>query len=193
LGFSGGKHAGRYRILMVAACASLLIGQDVWPQGNPSSEYAIKAAFLFHFAQFAEWPATAFKDATTPLTFCTLGENEFHGALDDSISGKRIGNRTLRVQRLKEPQGAAECQVIFVGGNDKKRIPALLASLKDAPVLTVGDTENFVQNGGMIGLFLEDSKVRFEINLDSVERAKLRISATLLALARTVIGGSRGN
>jgi hypothetical protein len=178
---------------MVAACASLLIGQDVWPQGNPSSEYAIKAAFLFHFAQFAEWPATAFKDATTPLTFCTLGENEFHGALDDSISGKRIGNRTLRVQRLKEPQGAAECQVIFVGGNDKKRIPALLASLKDAPVLTVGDTENFVQNGGMIGLFLEDSKIRFDINLDSVERAKLRISATLLALARTVIGGSRGN
>jgi hypothetical protein len=84
-------------------------------------------------------------------------------------------------------------QVIFVGADDKKRIPALLATLKDAPVLTVGDTENFAQNGGMIGLFLEDSKIRFEINLGSVEHAKLRISAKLLAQAKTVIGGSRGN
>jgi len=192
---AGGPHWGSRRrgIATVAACTLLLTAWDAWPQASTSSEYAVKSAFLLHFAQFAEWPASAFKDANAPLTFCVLGEHEFLGTLDESISGKTIGNRTLRVQHLKELQEATACQVIFVGSDDKKRIPALFASLKDAPVLTVGDTENFAQNGGMIGLFLEDSKIRFEINLGSVEHAKLRINAKLLALAKTVIGGSRGN
>ena len=104
---AGGRHwAPRRRgIVIVAACASLLIG-DAWPQASPSSEYAVKSAFLFHFALFAEWPPSAFKNASAPLTFCTLGEHEFRGTLDESISGKTIGNRPLRVQHLKELQDA---------------------------------------------------------------------------------------
>lgn len=189
----GKERRRRFGIPILAICALLSTAWRASAQANPSSEYAVKAAFLFHFAQMAEWPSSAFKDPNAPLTFCTLGEDEFHGALDEDISGKTIGNRALRTQHLKQLAGAEGCQVLYLGADDKKRIPALLASLKDSPVLTVGETEHFAQEGGMIGFFLEENKVRFEINLGSAERAKLRISAKLLALAKTVIGGSRGN
>ncbi len=191
----GRGHEGRRRfgILILATWVSFSIAWRASAQANPSSEYAVKAAFLFHFAQFAEWPPNTFKDADAPLIFCTLGEDEFHGVLNESISGKTIGNRPLRAEHLKQIDEVEGCQVVFVGVDDKKRIPALLASLKDSPVLTVGETEHFAQEGGMIGLLLEENKIRFEINLGSAERAKLRISAKLLALAKTVIGGSRGN
>jgi hypothetical protein len=188
------RHNGqRFAQMILVTLVSVFITSHVAAEGNASSEYAVKAAFLFHFAQFAEWPPTAFKGTNAPLTFCTLGEDEFHGALDQSINGKTIENRPLRVQHLKQLDEVQACQVIFVGAGDKKRIPALLASLKDSPVLTVGETEHFAQEGGMIGLSLEENKIRFEINLGSVEHAKLKLSARLLALAKTVLGGSRGN
>jgi uncharacterized protein DUF4154 len=183
----------RFAKMILVTLVSVFLTGHLAAEGNASSEYAIKAAFLFHFAQFAEWPPTAFKDPNAPLTFCTLGEDEFHGALDESISGKTIGNRPLRAQHLKQIEEIEGCQVVFVGVDDKKRILALLASLKDSPVLTVGESEHFAQDGGMIGLCLEENKIRFEINLGSVEHAKLKLSARLLALAKTVIGGSRRN
>jgi YfiR/HmsC-like len=183
----------RFAEMTLVTLLSVFFTSHVAAEGNASSEYAVKAAFLFHFAQFVEWPPTAFKDANAPLTFCTLGEDEFHGALDESINGKTIENRPLRVQHLKQLQELGDCQVIFLGADNKKRIPALLSSLKDSPVLTVGETEHFAQEGGMIGLSLEENKIRFEINLGSVEHARLKLSARLLALAKTVLGGSRGN
>ncbi len=161
-------------------------------QGNASSEYQVKAAFLFHFAQFVDWPPEAFKDATSPLTYCTAGEDPFHGALEASLNGKMIGERPVRVVHFRQPQEIQGCQIVFLGTPEKKFISATLESLKASPVLTVGESENFVQGGGMIGFFLEDNKVRFEINLTAAERSKLKISARLLALAKTVIGGPKG-
>ncbi len=178
-----------------AALASLLsIASVRWvsAQANPSSEYQVKAAFLFHFAQFVDWPREAFKDAATPLTYCTVGEDPFHGALDASLDGKTIDGRPARVVHFKQAQEIQGCQILFLGTPEKKFISATLANLKASPVLTVGESENFVQQGGMIGFFLEDNKVRFEINLDAAGRAKLKISARLLALAKTVIGGPKG-
>ncbi len=161
-------------------------------QSNPSGEYQVKAAFLFHFAQFVDWPAEAFKDATSPLTYCTVGEDFFHGALDASLNGKTIGGRTVRVLHFKQAQEAQGCQVLFLGTTEKKFVSGALAKLNGTPVLTVGESEHFAQDGGMIGFFLEDNKVRFEINLDAAEHAKLKISARLLSLAKTVIGGPKG-
>lgn len=128
----------------------------------------------------------------SPLTYCTIGEDPFHGALDASLNGKTIGTRPLRVQHLKETEEIQSCQVLFIGTTEKKLIPATLASLKSDPVLIVGESEHFAQDGGMIGFCLEDNKVRFEINLNATQRAKLKISARLLALAKTVIGSSKG-
>ena len=179
--------------LILALLIAVVFVHDVPAQEHVQSESAVKAAFLFHFAQFTEWPASTFKDAATPLTFCTLGADPFQGELERSLSGETIGKRPVRVFYVTRIAQAQDCQIIFAGADEGTQIPALLASLKNFPVLTVGETEGFAQHGGMIGLYLEEKKMRFEINLRSAETAKLKISAKLLALARTVIGVSTGN
>jgi hypothetical protein len=181
--------------LATAALAGLLtVGGAQWvsAQANATSEYQVKAAFLYHFAQFVDWPPETFKGAGSPITYCTIGEDPFQGALDASLNGKVIGGRGVRVQHFKKTEVVQGCQVLFLGTAEKKFISATLASLKSSPVLTVGESEDFVQAGGMIGFFLEDNKVRFDINLDAAERGKLKISARLLLLAKIVVGGPKG-
>jgi hypothetical protein len=179
--------------LIFAVLISVLFLHNVAAQDNVPSESAVKAAFLFHFAQFTEWPTNTFKDAATPLTFCTLGADPFQGELDRSLSGETIGKRPVRVVHVTRIAEAQDCQIIFAGADERKQIPALLASLKELPVLTVGETESFVRDGGMIGVYLEANKMRFDVNLRSAEDVKLKISAKLLALARMVIGVAPGN
>jgi hypothetical protein len=170
-----------------------LILSSAFGQSLGSSEYDIKAAFLFHFAQFVEWPSDAFKDQGSPVTYCTIGDDPFHGALDRALAGRTLGMRPLHVQHFKAGQQIQTCQIVFLGVNEKNLMAATLASLRPDPVLTVGDSEHFVQEGGMIGFLLEDNKVRFEINLEAAERSNLKISSKLLSLARNVISRSKEN
>jgi hypothetical protein len=100
--------------------------------------------------------------------------------------------RSFRVLHFKRPQEIHGCQVLFVAAGEKKLLPVILAGVKENSVLTVGESEHFVQEGGMIGFCLEENKIRFEINLETAQKAKLRISSRLLALAKTVIGGPKG-
>ena len=155
---------------------------------SDGGEYEVKAAFLFHFAQFVEWPPETFKDANAPLTYCMVGEDPFRGVLDQILNGKTIGTRPVRVQHLKEIQKIRECQVLFIGGGDKKRRSEEMASANGSAVLTIGETEHFIQEGGMIGFCMEDNKIRFEINLEATEVANLKVSSRLVALARRVVG-----
>jgi hypothetical protein len=188
------RHGQSRLAVTVLALFVLLSGTaGVSAQDSASSEYQVKAAFLFHFAQFVEWPPETFKNASAPLTYCTIGEDPFRGALDQSLSGKTVGGRTLRVQHLKQPQEMQGCQILFIGAGDKKRVVTAIASLNGSAVLTVGENDHFAQEGGMIGFFLEENKIRFEINLEAATQAKLKISARLLALAKTVIGNPKGN
>ena len=162
-------------------------------QGTPSGEYAVKAAFLFHFAQFVEWPAGAFKGANSPMTYCTVGEDPFRGGLDESLRGKTIRERAIRVQHLKPSDGIQDCQILFISASENKRTAGILADAKGSAILTVGESQTFAENGGMIEFCLEGNKIRFEINLSAVGAAKLKMSARLLALAKTVIGTPGGN
>lgn len=183
----------RLAATLVAVFLSLAGVRWVPAQSNVSSEYQVKAAFLFHFAQFVEWPPDAFKDASTPFTYCTIGDDPFHGALDQSLSGKSIGGRALRVQHLKQTQEIEGCQVLFLGAGEMKRPGTVIADVSRNGVLLVGESEHFAQEGGVIGFCLEQNKVRFEINVEAAGKAKLKISAKLLALAKTVIGHPKGN
>ena len=178
--------------VLLAMFAALGAARLASTELSPSGEYEIKAAFLFHFSQFIDWPEGTLKGASTPLTYCTVGEDPFHGALDASLRGKTIGARPLQVLHFKQPQYIRGCQILFVGAGEKALLPAVLANLKENAVLTVGESEHFVQNGGMIGFLLEENKIRFEINLEAAEHAKLKMSSRLLALAKSVIGGHRG-
>jgi YfiR/HmsC-like len=188
-----GRSHSRIRATVLAVFVALPGVRVESAQDSASSEYQVKAAFLFHFAQFVEWPPETLKDAVSPMTYCTIGVDPFHGALDQSLSGKTVRERPLRVQHLTERQEVGGCQVLFIGAVGKKRLDEALVSASGNPILTVGETEHFAKDGGIIGFFLEQNKIRFEINLDAAGKSKLKISAKLLALARTVIGNPRGN
>jgi hypothetical protein len=187
-------HTGYGRIGVAILTGFLALAGSLVPaQENASSEYQVKAAFLYHFSQFVDWPEGTFKETNSPLVYCTLGEDPFHGALDASLSGKTIGAHALQVQHFKQTQEIRGCQILFIGESEQKRVPSLLTRLQGNPILTVGETEHFVQEGGMIGFLLEENKIRFEVNLEAAERAKLKLSSRLLALAKRVLGGQRGS
>jgi hypothetical protein len=155
---------------------------------SKTDEYRLKAAFLFHFAQLVDWPSEAAGNSG-PLIICTVGDDPFNGDLESAVEGKLAGMRPLRIQHFKPAQDVLGCQVLFIGGGDHMRVPLLLARLKTAPVLTVGETDDFVKQGGIIGFSREGNKVRFEINLEASQRAGLKISSRLLLLAKSVVGG----
>jgi hypothetical protein len=188
---SGPARKRRFRAIF-SVLAALSLACLTMAQTPASSEYEVKAAFLFHFAQFVKWPEEAFKDPNNPLIYCTIGEDSFHGSLDAALNGKTIGARSSRVVHFKQPQEIQGCQVLFIAAREKKSIPAILASTKGNSVLTVGESEHFVQDGGMIGFLLEENKIRFEVNLEAAQKANLKISSRLLALAKSVVGVQRG-
>jgi uncharacterized protein DUF4154 len=165
-----------------------------WPasaQASSPNEYSVKAVFLFHFAQFVEWPEGTFPNATSPVVYCTIGEAPFQGALDVSLTGKTIDARALQVRHLKDGSEAQGCHVAFIGKTGKKRVTDEPASLGSSPVLTVGESEQFVKDNGMIAFCVEENKIRFNINLKAAEKVNLKISSRLLTLAKTVIGSPR--
>lgn len=158
------------------------------PGQSQVEEYRLKAAYLFHFAQFVEWPAGALDGADKPLVFCVIGEDPFHGDLEGTVQGKSAGGRAVRILHLQRIQANSGCHLAFIDHKQGGRVHELLASLDKAPVLTVGESEDFLREGGMIRFCMEDRKVRFEINQGAAERAHLKISARLLLLAKSVIG-----
>jgi hypothetical protein len=143
---------------------------------------ALKAAFLYNFAKFAEWPAEA---TAGPLTICVLGDPAVADALDDTVKGRTIDGRAIAVSRVRAG-GLQTCRLLYVSGLDVKRTAAALDEVKGVSVLTVGDREGFAESGGIAGLFVENAKMRFAINVDAAQRARLRISSRLLSLARLV-------
>jgi YfiR/HmsC-like len=195
----GWRHARFCRsCATLAASAALLTATTLSgrPRASVASEpleYEVKAAFLFRFAQFVEWPADTFKEASEPFTYCTIGEDPFHGSLERTLNGKTIGQRPLRVEHLGGAGKVGDCQVLFIGGpGDKKHVEGTLASAAALPILTVGEADRFAANGGAIGFCTEANKIRFEVNLDAAGKAGLKISAKLLALAKTVLGAPKG-
>jgi hypothetical protein len=165
----------------------LLFAAHVAP-AQQSDEYRVKAAFLFHFAQLVDWPPDTLADKDKAFTLCTIGQDSFGGDLEAALQGKSIGTNPLQIRHLKLPKEVQGCQMVFIGNRERKQIAPLLNILKDEAILTVGESNDFVKQGGMIGFFMEDDKVRFEVNVDAAARAKLKISSRLLLLAKSVIG-----
>lgn len=157
-----------------------------WAQASPSVEYQVKAVFLYNFLQFVEWPPDAFQNETAPINLCVFLHDPFGGALDEIIRGKTIENRRLVARRVSEVRDLRGCQLVFAGDTDNKRLPDILKELTGTSALLVGDSEQFAERGGGIQFYAEDNKVRFSINVDAVQRARLMVSSKLLALARIV-------
>ena len=149
---------------------------------SESREYLLKAAFVYNFAKFIEWPAGAFAQPRDPLLLCTIGTEPFGAALA-SIDGKIVRDRPLEIKRLGGSDDPNACHMVFLTMSDKGRMTQVLQSLQRLPVLTISDTEGFLQVGGMINFFMAQNKIQFEINNETAQRVGLTISSQLLKLA----------
>jgi hypothetical protein len=160
------------------------VGKTVYGESPQQKEYAIKAAFLYNFAKFVEWPKESFENPKNVL-LCVLGKNPFGSALH-KMQGKEIQGRKLKVTQTERAEDIGKYHIVFVGRSEKDDVAEILANLKGHSVLTVGDMEGFAHQGGMINFIMKQRKVRFEINADAAEQAGLKISSKLLKLATIV-------
>ncbi len=195
-GCSSGAFAGRRRIsrsvLRLLSLQTILFFSAynfpaaLTAQTRPSSEYELKAAFLFNFAKFVDWPPNAFANSTAPFSVCVLGPDPFGSALDDALRGKVIAEHPASVTRVKRVADITGCQILFVSASESHLLPEVLSKLRGQYVLVIGETNDFASSGGVIQFTLEESRVRFFINTDAADRAGLKISSKLLALAKIV-------
>ena len=178
-------------IVLIAACAMLVNMPYAHAESRLSREYQIKAAFLYNFAKFVEWPAEAFVDDSAPIIFGVLGEDPFGDILDQTIKDKILNNRKLvikRIEKFEEDQDLADCHILFISSSEEKLLEKIVETLGDLSVLTVGEMKQFAQRGGIINFVIKRNKVRFEVNVDAAKQVRLRISSKLLNLANVVTG-----
>jgi hypothetical protein len=173
-------------LLLYLFTSMLCVALPSFPQGATPTEYQVKAAFLLNFAKFIEWPPEAFPHGNASITLCVFRYDPFGRALDDIIRGKTINERGVVARRINEPAGVKLCQLVFISDRDDKQLPEILDILKGSSALVVGESEDFARRGGGIQFFLEDNKLRFAINVDAVQKARLTLSSKLLALAKII-------
>ena len=147
------------------------------------TEYQVKAAFLLNFTKFVEWPPSAFTDATAPLNICILRDDPFGPVLDQIVEGESVDQHKLAVRRVQD-NAVSACQVLFIG-NSETDAAGILATLAPG-VLTVGDSEAFIRQGGIIGFVIENRRVRFDINQAAAAKESLKLSSKLLSVARNI-------
>ena len=172
-------------------CFALLLSGAPRPARAQSAadEYQVKAAFLFHFAQLLVWPSSAPNAGDPSLSLCIFDDEPRRQELQSTTEGKSIGTRVFHVRLISQPQEIQGCNILFLSRDEARRQAAILKSLRGMPVLTVGETANFLADGGMIRFHLEDGKIRFDINLAAAESSHLQISSRLLLLATSVTRG----
>jgi hypothetical protein len=154
-----------------------------------SSEYLIKAGFIYNFAKLVEWPTSAFPQPDSPIVIGILGEDPFGATLDRIVTDKKINGRGIAVKRLKwgrDVKDLRDCNILFISSSEKEHLDSVVDAMKWLPILTIGDAPGFARRGGIINFTLEDNKVRFEVNVEAAKHADLTISSRLLTLARIV-------
>lgn len=152
----------------------------------------MKAAFLFNFAKFVEWPDRSFESPQSAFRICVIGQDPFGGALDEYL-GKTIEGRPVQLARYPSANGLAEtrhCQILFISASEKTHFHEVIESLRGDSALLVGDADGFAASGGTIEFTLEDNHIRFSINPEAAQRADLKLSSKLLALAKIVHDGT---
>lgn len=171
----------------LTALALLTFPAVLQPKAEGLSDAQIKAAYLYNFAKFIEWPADTVA-ADAPLTLCVIGNNVLDGALQ-ALDGRKAGEHALRVEaRGFADFNPAGCHLLFVGATEQPRFLVTLKTVGRAPVLTLSDIADFAEKGGGIALLFRDNKVVFEVNLESIRNAGLRLPGQLLNIATYVYG-----
>jgi hypothetical protein len=183
----------RFRFSLKTAIAFLVVlcfSQSLLCMQNgppPPTEAEITAAFIINFARFTDWPTQTFVNAFTPISVGVIGAEDVRVALDSFAGGKQLDGRRVEIHQIGSVNEARLCQVVYVGAA-KGTLPSDLAkAAREASILTIGKTDDFLIHGGMIRLFVENAKMRFDVNLRATNLAKIRLSSRLLALAHSIV------
>lgn len=174
----------RYFVLLTIVTLALATGPARGFTAETSEE-DIKAAYLYNFAKFVEWPDHLFDSKTSPIVLCVLGENTFGDALK-ALENKRVMGRPFVVRHIRRPEQARGCQILFISDSEKAGFSDIVQSLGGKHCLTVSSIRNFARMGGMVGFVRVGNNIRFEVNLDTVNHAGLTISSRLLKIAMIV-------
>jgi hypothetical protein len=172
-------------VLGLAGLLASLLAPPGHAQVTSAEEDALKAAFVYNFMTFTEWPVAAFATDQAPFVLCVAGTTSL-GQAFDALAGKAIRGRPIAVQRIASLETARQCQVLYLENVDTRTAGFLASSLGGASVLTVSDSEEFALNGGIITLLKNNNRIAFEINVDAAARAGLKLSSKLLSLAKIV-------
>jgi uncharacterized protein DUF4154 len=167
--------------------AALAILLTIFPSTGQDTavEYQVKAAFLYNFAKFIEWPNEAFPARDSAFTIC-LADDPFHGAVERTVQGEVWNGRRLSVKQIESGGEVRGCQVVYISRSSAQKNMEILMAAANAPVLTVGETADFISAGGIIRFTESGHRIRFEINPDAADRVSLRVSSRLLRLADIV-------
>jgi hypothetical protein len=151
---------------------------------EPGREYQVKAAFVYNFALFTEWPDRAFADKDSPFVVAVIGTDPFGSFLQQTLQNKTIAGRPVILRHIDTADQISGCQLLFVPASEDDHLDDIFKQVADQPILTIGESDKFLDAGGTIRFLLEDGKIRFEISPDSAAKAGLRISSKLLSLAK---------
>jgi hypothetical protein len=183
------------RLYIIQCCLAVTMavvclhpGRAIASAEETAREYQVKAAFIYNFVQFVVWPEDAFADRGSPIVIGVFGRDPFKGALDAVVAGKTVRDRALQVRHYPDVASVGQCHVLFVPETEDQHLGALMEKLNGRPVLTIGESEAFPWAGGIIRFFIEEKRIRFEVNVKAAEKARLHISAKLLKLARIFKG-----
>ena len=182
---------GLGRFVMSAAIVGLVFSGTGQAQSDQANEYDVKAAFLFNFTKFVEWPDRAFDGPGAPIVMGVVGDSPFGDSLTRITAGQKVQGRDIVIRNSRRGDDLRRCQVIFVSAGERAHWTQMVTNLQSANVLTVSDMDDFAESGGVIQFVTQEQRVRFIVNLDAATRNGLHLSAKLLALAQ-VIGRSQG-
>lgn len=176
------RRGSTWRLMLAAALCVAQARGDAKP-----SEYQVKAAFIYKFATYVRWPPATSAAPNTPFVIAVMGKDPFGVTLDAVVHGRSVQGRPVLIRRLGEPKEAPHCDLLFVSSAARADLQEILEALQGSPVLTVSDMDQFAELGGMINLVTnEENEIRFDINKEAIDAARLRAPSQILRLARIV-------
>jgi uncharacterized protein DUF4154 len=190
------RSTARRRALLLC-CAALLTSLAGWAAGRAGAaesddvlEQRVKAAFLYKFAGYVDWPPASFAGVDTPITIGVIGSEPLAAELAQVVTGRTVSNRSIAVRRIKAGETLAGVHILFIGSAERARLGQHASNAQAHSVLTVSESEGALEQGSMINFVVADRRVRFEVALDSAEKGGLRLSSRLLAVAQQVRTGN---
>jgi hypothetical protein len=171
-------------------CTSMLLVSllpDAQSSAQVATEYQVKAAYVYNFTKFIEWPRDDAAQGNSPLRLCVLDDKQFELTLRDVVNGKSVGPHPVTVMQVHAAGQARNCSILFISSSHSKEAARVVEELKDTSVVTVGEMEGFMEAGGMINFVLDNDRVHFQVNERAAEHAGLHVSSRLLNVAKQVV------